>query len=248
MTVAPDPTRVYIECMDTASLLRQVPMFGELGDAAVARLAERCVERTVGPGVVLFTAGEECRGLYVVASGRVRIYRVSADGREQVLHVEGPGRPVAELPLFDGGPYPASAVTTEASRLAFLPRAEFEALYRANPDVAHAIIRGLGRRLRHLVHVAETLAFRDVVARLALLLAGYADRAGRQTDAGVELTLDRTQEELALEIGAARESVSRSFKQLHRRGLVAPLGRDRIVIPDVAKLRTLAAPGGRPRP
>lgn len=238
---------VYIPGMDTAALLRQIPVFSELGDAAVARLAERCVSRTVGPGVVLFAAGEECRGLYMVASGRVRIYRISGEGREQVLHVEGPGRPVAELPLFDGGTYPASAVTTEESRLVFLPRAEFEALYRAHPDVAHAIIRGLGRRLRHLVHVAETLAFRDVAARLALLLAGYADRAGRHTEAGVEIALERTQEELALEISAARESVSLAFRQLQRKGLIAPFDRNRLVIPDVEKLRTLAARGARTR-
>ena len=233
--------------MEMAALLRQIPIFAELSDAAVERLAERCVQRTAAAGVVLFTAGEECRGLYVVASGRVRIYRVSAEGREQVLHIEGPGRTVGELPLFDGGPYPASAVTVEESRLVFLPRAELEALYRANPDVADAIIRALGRRLRHFVRVAETLAFRDVASRLALLLAGYADQTGRRTDAGVELALDRTREELALEIGTARESVSRAFKQLHRKGLVTPLGRGRVLIPDVAKLRTIAAPGARPR-
>jgi CRP/FNR family transcriptional regulator len=234
--------------MDTASLLQQIPIFGELDDAIIARLAERCVQKTVAPGTVVFTAGEECRGLYIVASGRVRVYRLSAEGREQVLHIEGPGRPVAELPLFDGAPYPASAVTTEESRLVFLPRAELVAIYRENPDVADAIIRGLGRRLRHLVHVAETLAFRDVAARLALLLAGYADRAGERTDAGVELAMDRTREELGLEIGAARESVSRALRQLHRRGLVVPLARDRFLIPDLAKLRTLAAPGARARP
>ena len=223
--------------MSLVPLLRQIPLFGELDDAALARLAERCVARTVRAGHVLFTTGEECRGLYIVESGRVRIYRTSPEGREQVLHVEGPGRTVAELPLFDGGPYPASAVTIEETRLVFLPRADFEHLYRTHPDIAQAVIRALGRRLRHLVHVTETLAFRDVAARLALLFVGYADRAGRSTEAGVELTLDRTQEELALEIGAARESVSRALKQLRRKGLVQPLGRDRVLIPDVDRLR-----------
>ena len=178
-----------------------------------------------------------------MASGRVRIYRVSAEGREQVLHIEGPGRTVGELPLFDGGPYPASAVTVEESRLVFLPRAELEALYRANPDVADAIIRALGRRLRHFVRVAETLAFRDVASRLALLLAGYADQTGRRTDAGVELALDRTREELALEIGTARESVSRAWRQLKRRGLIEPLAGGRLRIPDVPRLRAMARGG-----
>jgi CRP/FNR family transcriptional regulator len=231
---------------DIAALLRQIPIFAELDPGALARLAERCVARTLPAGSVLFTAGEPCRGLYIVESGRVRIYRVSPEGREQVLHVEGPGRPVAELPLFDGGAYPASAVTIEESRLAFLPRADFEHLYRTNPDAAHAIIAALGKRLRHLVHVTETLAFRDVAARLAMLLAGYAEESGRATSDGVEITLDRTQEELALEIGAARESVSRALKQLQTKGLIA-VERERIVIPDVRKLRMMAAPGARAR-
>ena len=226
--------------MPVVPLLRQLPLFADLDDHHLARLAERCVTRTVGAGHVLFATGDECRGLYVVETGRVRIYRTSPEGREQVLHVEGPGRPVAELPLFDGGRYPASAVTLEESRLVFLPRAEFEQLYRTNADVAQAVIRALGRRLRHLVQVTETLAFRDVAARLALLLAGYAERAGVSTNDGVELTIDRTQEELSLEIGTARESVSRAFRQLKRLGLVESLGGNRLRIPDVARLRAMA--------
>lgn len=232
--------------IDVEALLRGIPIFGELDAGAIGRLAGRCVTRTVGGGHVLFVAGDPCRGLYIVSSGRVRIYRTSPEGREQVLHVEGPGRPVAELPLFDGGPYPASAVTLEPTRLTFLPRADFEQLYRGNPDIAHAVIRGLGRRLRHLVQVTQTLAFRDVAARLAMLLADYADRIGAPSGAaggGVELTLERTQEELSLEIGTARESVSRAYRQLKRRGLIESLGSHRLRIPDVERLRSLARGG-----
>lgn len=225
------------------SLLRHIPLFAELDEPAILRLVERCVARKVGAGHVLFTTGEECRGLYIIEAGRVRIYRTNPEGREQVLHIEGPGRPVAELPLFDGGPYPASAVTLEETRLVFLPRADFEFLYRTHPDIAQAIIRALGRRLRHLVHVTETLAFRDVAARLALLLVGYAERSGRHTPDGIELTLDRTQEELALEIGAARESVSRAMKQLRRKGLILPIDRDRLLVPDLSRLRALLPAG-----
>ena len=232
---------------DVVALLRAMPIFAELEEGVLARLAQRCVPRTVGEGHVLFTTGEPCRGLYVIAEGRVRIYRTSPEGREQVLHVEGAGRAVAELPLFDGGSYPASAVTLEPSRLIFLPRADFEQIYRENPDVAHAIIRGLGRRLRHLVQVTETLAFRDVAARLAMLLAGYAERDGTPAsggrEAGVELVLARTQAELSLEIGTARESVSRAWRQLRRQGLIEPLGGRRLRIPDVARLRALARGG-----
>lgn len=225
---------------DVRALLHALPLFAEIDAAAVDRLAERCVTRAVGAGHLLFRAGDACRGLYVLAEGRVRIFRVNRDGREQVLHVEGPGRPVAELPLLDGGTYPASATTLEPSVLVFLPREVFEALYRTNPDAAHAIIRALAKRLRHLVQLTETLAFRDVAARLALLLAGYAERQGEPADAGVRLALDRTQEELALEIGTARESVSRAFRQLERRGLVVREAPDRLLLPDVQALREIA--------
>lgn len=228
-------------------LLRRIPLFAELHDDALQQLARRCVTKSVPAGTVLFTTGEECRGLYMIDSGRVRIYRTDPEGREQVLHVEGPGRTVAELPIFDGGPYPASAITIEDCQLAFLPLAAFEYLYRNQPDIAHAIVRALGRRLRHLVHLTETLAFRDVAARLAMLLAGYAESGGRSTPEGIEVALGRTQEELALEIGAARESVSRALKQLQRKGLLGTVERDHVVIPDVDRLRTIAAPGERPR-
>jgi CRP/FNR family transcriptional regulator len=234
------PTEVH-------TLLTQIPLFAGFGDDALQRLAARSLLRTYAAGHLLFTTGEPCRGLYIVQSGRVRIYRTSPAGREQVLHVEGRGRPVAELPLFDGGAYPASAVTEVESRLAFVPRAEFEALYRANPDVADAVIRELGKRLRHLVHVTETLAFRDVAARLASFLAQFAESHGVGTAHGVEIVLDRTREELSQELGTARESVSRAMKQLAEKGVIEPLSRTRMRIPDLAKLRTLGRPGERPR-
>ncbi|HSU97805.1 MAG TPA: Crp/Fnr family transcriptional regulator [Gemmatimonadaceae bacterium] len=221
-------------------LLRQMPIFAELEDTTIHQLAARCVTRDFGVGRVLFTAGDACRGLYMIQSGRVRIYRTSPDGKEQILHIEGPGRPVAELPLFDGGPYPASAITLEPSRLMFLARDDFEAMYREHPDVAHGVIRALGKRLRHLVQVTETLAFHDVAARLAMLLVGYTERSGLPTPLGIEITLDRTQEELSMEIGSARESVSRAMRQLKRTGLVQSLPRGRLRIPDVAKLRSRA--------
>lgn len=232
---------------DTRSVLRQIPLFATFAEEALTRLAARSVARTYAAGHVLFTTGEPCRGLYVIETGRVKIYRTSPSGREQVLQSEGPGRPVAELPLLDGGPYPASAITEVESRLIFVPREEFEALYRDNPDVARAVIYELGKRLRHLVHVTETLAFRDVAARLAHYLAEYAEQHGQQTSEGVEIVISRTHEELSFELGTARESVSRAFKQLAEKGVIRPITRKRLRIPDVAQLRTLGRPGERPR-
>lgn len=228
-------------------LLRRVPLFAGFSEQALERLAGRTSSRTYPAGHVLFTTGESCTGLFIVASGRVRIYRTSPAGREQILHSEGPGKVVAELPLIDGGPYPASAVTDVQSRLLFVPRSEFEALYRTTPDVADAVIHELGKRLRHLVHVTETLAFRDVAARLALFLAQYGEEHGTRTHEGIEVLLDRTRQDLSFELGTARESVSRAFRQLREKGLIAARGRNRILIPDISALRSLSRPGARAR-
>ncbi len=229
--------------MSDVRLLASVSIFQTLDDRALHQLAIRCVSREVGAGHVLFTMGEACRGLYVLASGRVRIYRVNPEGKEQVLRVELPGAAIAELPLFDGGVYPASAVATEASRLLFVPRDEFEGLIRSDPDFAMAVMRALGRRLRHLVTVTETLAFRDVAARLAHLLADFADQEGAKPNAPIVVRLRRTQEELAMELGTARESVSRAMKTLRTRGLVVSLGGTRLQIPEPWRLRAFSRGG-----
>jgi CRP/FNR family cyclic AMP-dependent transcriptional regulator len=227
-----------------ANLLGRVPIFADLDAPVLDRLMTRCVPRAVGSGFALFHAGDRCTGLYVVVEGRVRIYRTSSDGREQTIAVEGPGRAVAELPLFDGGPYPASATTVTAARLIFLPRAEFEHAFRTDPDVAASVVRALGARLRHMVQLVETLAFRDVAARLAMLLADYAERSGRVDGETVVLNLERTQEELATEIGTARESVSRALRQLSARKLITRRSGMRLVLVPPERLRAWARDGG----
>lgn len=227
-----------------AAVLRDVPIFDGLGDTALERLAARCVPRAVGGGFTLFRAGERCAGLYMVLEGRVRIYRTSPEGREQTIAVEGPGRPVAELPLFDDGPYPASAVTMTPSRLVFLPRGDFEHAFRTDPDVAAGVVRALGARLRHMVQLVETLAFRDVAARLAMLLADHAERTGHVAGDGIVLDLERTQEELAAEIGTARESVSRAMKQLKAHGLIRKRTGMHLLLAPPEQLRAWARGGG----
>jgi len=167
----------------------------------------------------------------------------NANGREQTIAVEGPGRPVAELPLFDDGPYPASAITSAPSRLIFLPRGEFEHAFRTDPDVASSIVHALGVRLRHMVQLVETLAFRDVAARLAMVLADHAEQHGKSGPAGITLDLGRTQEELASEIGTARESVSRAMKQLKARGLIRKRSGTKLVLAPTDQLRAWARGG-----
>lgn len=218
-------------------ILRRLPLFSRLTDEALEAVERRTVVRNISRDHQLFRRGEPCEGLYVVVEGAVRVYRSNAEGREQVLHVQGPGQPMAEVPLFDGGPYPASARAEVDSRVLFLPRAEFEWLYRNSPEVADSVIRELGRRLRRMVGLVEKISLRDVPARVAITLLEYAEKAGALAGGGFDLP--RTQEELASELATTRESVARALSLLRRDGAIAQRGA-RVEILDLAALERAA--------
>lgn len=219
-------------------LLKSLTLFSELSEASLEAVADWTSERHYSRGAMVFRRGEICHGLYIVLEGRVKIYRSSPDGREQVLHVEGPGEPLAEIPLFDGGPYPASARTLEESRLLFLPIDAFQSLYRQNPEIAEAVIHDLGRRLRALVSLVHRVSLKDVGARVATALIEYAESAGAYRDGAVFL-LPRTQEELAAELATTRESVARTLGKLRRAGIIVQDG-PHIRILDTTRLSAMA--------
>jgi CRP/FNR family transcriptional regulator, cyclic AMP receptor protein len=222
----------------TLDLIRRLALFRALDDDALTAVAERMVVRTHPAGTVLFRRGEPCRGLFVVLSGRVRVYRSTRDGREQVLHTQGPGQPLAEVPLFDGGPYPANAVTDGATRLAFLGIGDFQWLYRHQPAIADAVIGELGRRLRRMVALVETISLKDVPARVAVTLLQYAEAAGSLAP-GARFRLPRTHEEMARELATTRESVARAFSRLRREGAIGGAGAE-VVLLDLARLEAAA--------
>ena len=223
-------------------LLRKVALFSQVSDEALDAVARRTVIRPLPRGRPLFRRGDPCQGLYVVVEGRVRVYRGSSDGREQTLHLQGPGQTVAEVPLFDGGPYPASARADEDSRILFLPLADFQWLYRHHPEVADSVIRELGRRLRRMVQLVEKISLRDVPSRVALTLLEYAER--QPSNAQGMFELPRTQEELATELATTRESVARALSRMRREGVISQAG-SRVRILDLSKLEAIAFSSGK---
>lgn len=227
--------------IDRVGLLKTVPLFSSLTEQALQKLADRCLIRSVPSGYLLFAEGDQSKGLYIVEHGRARIYTTSREGREQILHIQDRGGMLGEVSILDGDNYAASAVTTEPTCLLFLPRAAFEEYYRSSPEIAHAIIKSLGRRLRALIEVTDTLAFHDVAARLAIFLVNTAEREGVRTgNDSIRLRFERTQEEVAIAIGAARESVSRAKKQLIENGLIEQCSSSLIHIPSIKALRDRA--------
>src|SRR5208283_1495663 len=206
--------------------LAKVPIFSGLTESELNFLAQRALPRNYSAGQSVFGEGEPCSGLYVVESGHVRIFKSSANGREQVLSIEGPGSSIAELPVFDGGNYPASVTAIDDATLLFVSKQDFQALCLAHPQVALKVLRVVGSRLRRLVGIIEELSFTTVRHRLASFLLRLAQKEGKRTSQGVEITLPVSNQELASQIGTVRELVSRNLSRLQVEGMLKIDGRN----------------------
>lgn len=222
--------------------LAKVAIFSGLTEAELRFLAERAVPRQFAPGETVFGEGEPCAGLYVVERGNVRIFKTSASGREQVLSIDGPGSSVAEVPVLDGGGYPASGAAVDHATLLFIGKQDFQALCLAHPEVALKVLRVVGARLRRLVEIIEELSFTTVRHRLASFLLRLAQREGKASGAGVEFSLPGSNQELAAQLGTVRELVSRNLSRLQAEGLLKLEGR-RVAIPDLKSLEAELEPG-----
>jgi CRP/FNR family transcriptional regulator len=215
--------------------LRRVSIFADLSPTELQFLAERAVPRDYDPGELIFSEGEMCAGLFVVEKGHVRIFKSSPNGREQVLSVDGPGSSIAELPVFDGGNYPASTSALDHARVYFVSKQDFYSLCLVHPKVALKVLKVVGARLRRLVAIIEELSFTTVRSRLIANLLRLAAR-GKKSPAGIEVQLPASNQELASQIGTVRELVSRNLSRLQAEGLIHMEGKT-LVIPDVVRLK-----------
>lgn len=217
-------------------ILRKTPIFASLTETEMAALARRVTTRRFDRGELLFSEGDPCSGLFLIASGKIRIFKLSPSGREQVLAVEGPGSSFAELPVFDGGAYPASASVLEDAELLFISRKDFQNFCLEHPDVALKVIAVVGSRLRRLVGIIEELSFTTVRQRLIALILRLTQTTGTPSTKGVSFELTKSHQELASELGTVRELVSRNLGRLQAEGFLHVDGR-KIIVKDLDGLR-----------
>jgi len=210
---------------NSGQTLSRVAIFSGLNEPELAYLASHAVSRRFSAGETVFSEGELCAGLYVVESGHLRIFKSSAGGREQVLSIEGPGSSVAELPVFDGGNYPASATAVDDATLLFVSKQDFHSLCLAHPQVALKVLKVVGGRLRRLVGIIEELSFTTVRHRLAAFLVRLAKTSGKSASGEIEITLPANNQELAAQIGTVRELVSRNLSRFQSEGMLRIDGR-----------------------
>lgn len=213
--------------------LRLLPCLASLDARALGRLVRACAWRSIGQDGQLFREGGSPDGLFIIVEGRVKLVRLSRTGREQVLHIEGPGASLGDVPVVDGGEYLATAVAITRVRVLFVPRRDLLRVCAEHPAVAMGLATTIARRLRSFSTLIGTLSLQAVNARIAGALMDQHLSTGEQIlDVG-------TRDELAARLGTVREIVSRSITQLVRAGAIARVGR-RVRIVNVRTLRKMA--------
>jgi len=220
--------------------IARVPLFEGLPPEQIEDLAMIVTDQVFRKGQTIFSEGEEANGFYVLITGRVKIFKLSSDGKEQILHFFGPGEPFGEVPVFTGQHFPANAAAMEESRGFFFPRRSFVDLIKRNPSLALNMLAVLSKRLRRFTALIDDLSLKEVPGRLAAYLLYLSD----QNKGARVLELAVTKAQLASLLGTIPETLSRILGKLSSQGLIETDGR-RIRILDKETLRDLAESGGR---
>jgi CRP/FNR family transcriptional regulator, cyclic AMP receptor protein len=223
----------------SVELLRRSRLFAGLSEPTLRALAERAVERSYPRHGRIFHQGDPGTGLFVVASGLVKVVVTSEEGEEMVLVTLGPGEALGELSLVDGGPRSASAEALEPTVALMITRPVLLDLAARDRGLTEALLQVLGGLLRRLTEQASDLVFLDLPGRMAKLLAGLAAERGVPTPEGVELDAALTQTDLAGMVRASRQSVNQILQGFARRGYLRVQGR-RIVVHRLDLLRRRA--------
>jgi CRP/FNR family transcriptional regulator, dissimilatory nitrate respiration regulator len=223
--------------MDIIKQISAIPLFQGLAAEHYKQLASIVVEKLCHRGQVIFSEGDDGDGFFVVAAGRVKVFKLSHEGKEQILHILGAGEPFGEVPVFAGEHFPAHAEAMEETRLFFFPRAAFVELIKKNPSLALNMLAMLSRRLRRFSALVEDLSLKEVPGRLAAYLLYLSEK----NNLASTLTLDISKAQLASLLGTIPETLSRILARMSSEGLIQPDGQRSINIVDREGLEALAS-------
>ena len=219
--------------------LRQTRLFGSLDEAALLWLAAQAEEQHLTSGEMLFFSGEPATGMFVVVEGKIRAFQQTSEGREQVMHIDSAGATLGDVPVFDDGPYPASAVAQTDSDVLFISKQVIEQFCLQNPHFVLTALKLMAERVRRHAQLVNSLSFHEVGQRLALWLLDEAERGGPEQTGRIALHLSLSNHEIATRIGSVRDVVSRALARLQQLGLIVIKARA-ITILDARALRVYA--------
>jgi CRP-like cAMP-binding protein len=219
--------------------LKKVPLLGELAAEAMASLAETVEMKEIRRRQVVYLPGDPGSAVFLVNGGRVKVSKVTRDGKELTLAYRGPGEIFGEACLIDGGPREEMAEAMENALVTEILRPEFERLLSTQPMLGYRMTKVLAQRRREVENKIENLVFKDVNSKLAELLLRLANEYGVDDARGTLVALKITHQEMANLIGSTRETVSLTLAQFKRKGLIQTEGR-KVIVSDREGLRALA--------
>lgn len=219
-------------------IVSRIPGFDGLSPVDLGKISKMAILRSFRKGEAIFEEGQEATGFYVVVKGRVKIFKMSPEGKEAILHICKPGDHFGQVAVYSGKRFPASAETLATSEILFLPREKFLQLLTSEPSLALDMLSVLSARLRELTAQVESLALKEVPGRLAGYLLYLSEKQG-----GIErVTLGSSKSQLAGILGTTPETLSRILTDLASRGFLRN-GKGEVVLQDLQALETLAEMG-----
>src|SRR5665213_793822 len=227
--------------------LQRTALFGCLTADELSEISRRAAELHFRKGEMLFLSGEPVKGIFVVGGGDVRVFQHNAEGREQVMHVDTAGSVIAEVAVFDGGPYPASATAMSDTDVLFIPKESVDQCCADHPHFVLNALKLMARRVRRHAQLVEALSLHEVGQRLALFLLTEVQSANIPVQGEASIHLSLSNHEIAIRIGSVRDVVSRAFTKLKHDGLIAIEGHELSIL-DLQALKRYASNAGTSNP
>ncbi|MGF7056391.1 Crp/Fnr family transcriptional regulator [Brassicibacter mesophilus] len=222
--------------MDFIEYLKNVPIFSQLLEADLKKLENIAKERFYKKGALVISEGNKGEAIYIIKTGKVKIYKTSSDGREIILDIKDAGKIFAEVTLFNGGMNPATVAAIEDSVIYCINNNDIEMLIKNNPDMALEIIKVLNKRLQEAQAKIKNMALNDTYVRVSQMLLRLSEKYGDLKNGVIELNVNLTREELASLAGTSRETVSRILSQFSKEKILKISGR-KITILDINKIK-----------
>jgi CRP/FNR family transcriptional regulator, cyclic AMP receptor protein len=214
--------------------LRNIPMFEDLAPEDLTIINQVTIERRYKKNETIFIEGESGEGFHYIKSGKIKIVKISADGREHIINILGPGEVFAEVLLFNKAAYPATAIAMQDSCIGIICNSELESVIINHPKIALHIIQVMSKKLLFIQMKVKSLVFSDSYAKIAQTVESLARRYGRKTNRGLEIDVDITRQDVANLAGTTRETVSRVFSIMKK---------DKVLDGDERRIVVLDLPG-----
>ena len=221
-------------------LLRRCPLFAGLKEEDLKRIRAIASLKKIEKKEILFSDGEEARGFYVILSGKIKLYKVSPEGKEQILHIVSAPDAFAEAALFLEGSYPAFAEALTDCQLLFFPKRDFIQLIEKNPQLSINMIVTLSHYLKRFASLIEELSLKEVSSRVAKYLMDLSLKLSKEGKSPKEVELDLSKTQLALKLGTISETLSRTLAKMKAKGII-DVKKNKILILNREALEELAS-------